>query len=81
MIMVVKRNSTWRKDINPAGIVLVTIDVLAWGVYAAVRALINRNEQLSESVSDPPGALFVDCCCDGTADFKLPGLQEENDSA
>jgi hypothetical protein len=32
MIMDVKRNSTLQKDTHPAGIVLVLIGVLAWGV-------------------------------------------------
>lgn len=46
-----------KKDDNAAGIILVIIGVIAWGVYVAVRALININERLIESVSNPVGII------------------------
>lgn len=44
-----------KKDNNSAGIILVIIGVIAWGIYVAVRALINLNERFIESVSNPVG--------------------------
>ena len=32
-----------KKDDNAAGIILVIIGAIAWGIYVAVRALININ--------------------------------------
>ena len=46
-----------KKDDNAAGIILVIIGVIAWGVYVAVRALININERFIESVSNPAGII------------------------
>jgi hypothetical protein len=46
-----------KKDNNAAGIILVIIGVIIWGVYVAVRALINLNERFIESVSNPVGIL------------------------
>lgn len=46
-----------KKDDNAAGIILVIPGVIAWGVYVAVRALINLNERFIESVSNPAGAI------------------------
>lgn len=46
-----------KKDNNAAGIILVIIGVIAWGVYVAVRALININERFIESVSNPAGII------------------------
>ncbi|ELT0033777.1 GIY-YIG nuclease family protein [Salmonella enterica] len=46
-----------KKDDNAAGIILVIIGIIAWGVYVAVRALINLNEQFIESVSNPAGII------------------------
>lgn len=46
-----------KKDDNAAGIILVIIGVIAWGIYVAVRALINLNEQFIESVSNPAGII------------------------
>jgi hypothetical protein len=46
-----------KKDKNAAGIILVIIGVIIWGVYVAVRALINLNERFIESVSNPVGIL------------------------
>lgn len=46
-----------KKDDNAAGIILVILGVIAWGVYVAVRALINLNEQFIESVSNPAGVI------------------------
>ncbi|WP_275257275.1 GIY-YIG nuclease family protein [Citrobacter koseri] len=46
-----------KKDDNAAGIILVIIGVIAWGVYVAVRALINLNERFIESVSNPAGII------------------------
>lgn len=46
-----------KKDNNAAGIVLVVIGVIIWGVYIAVRALINFNEQFIESMSNPAGVI------------------------
>lgn len=41
-----------KKDDNAVGIILVIIGVIVWGVYVAVRALINLNERFIESVSN-----------------------------
>jgi hypothetical protein len=46
-----------KKDNNAAGIILVIIGVIIWGVYVTVRALINLNERFIESVSNPVGIL------------------------
>lgn len=46
-----------KKDDNAAGIILVIIGVIAWGIYVAVRALINLNERFIESVSNPAGII------------------------
>lgn len=48
-----------KKDNNVAGIVLVIIGVIIWGVYIAVRALINLNEQFIESMSNPAGVIVL----------------------
>lgn len=48
-----------KKDDNAAGIILVIIGVIAWGVYVAVRALININERFIESVSNPAGIIAL----------------------
>ncbi|EGZ3914334.1 GIY-YIG nuclease family protein, partial [Salmonella enterica subsp. enterica serovar Java] len=37
--------------------ILVIIGIIAWGVYVAVRALINLNERFIESVSNPAGII------------------------
>ncbi|CZU84611.1 GIY-YIG nuclease family protein [Enterobacter cloacae] len=44
-----------KKDNNSAGIILFIIGVIAWGIYVAVRALINLNERFIESMSNPVG--------------------------
>ena len=46
-----------KKDDNAAGIILVIIGVIAWGVYVAVKTLINLNERFIESVSNPAGVI------------------------
>lgn len=46
-----------KKDDNAAGIILVIIGVIAWGIYVVVRALINLNERFIESVSNPAGII------------------------
>lgn len=46
-----------KKDNNATGIILVIIGVIIWGVYVAVRALINLNERFIESVSNPAGII------------------------
>ncbi|EMN1410647.1 GIY-YIG nuclease family protein [Enterobacter cloacae] len=46
-----------KKDDNAAGIILVIIGVVVWGIYVAVRALININERFIESVSNPVGII------------------------
>lgn len=48
-----------KKDDNAAGIILVILGVVAWGVYVAVRALINVNEQFINSVSTPEGVIAL----------------------
>ncbi|HGH4634875.1 GIY-YIG nuclease family protein [Enterobacter bugandensis] len=39
--------------------ILVIIGVIAWGIYVAVRALINLNERFIESVSNPAGIIAL----------------------
>lgn len=46
-----------KKDDNAAGIILVILGAIAWGVYVAVRALINLNEQFIEFVSNLAGVI------------------------
>lgn len=46
-----------KKDDNAAGIILIIIGVIAWGIYVAVRALINLNERFIETVSNPAGVI------------------------
>lgn len=46
-----------KKDDNAAGIILAVIGVIAWGIYVAVKALINLNEQFIEYVSNPAGVI------------------------
>lgn len=46
-----------KKDDNAAGIILVIIGVIAWGIYVTVKALINLNEQFIEYVSNPAGVI------------------------
>ena len=42
-----------KKDDNVAILILVIIGVMVWGVYVAVKALINLNERFIESVLNP----------------------------
>lgn len=51
-----------KKDDNAAGFVLILICVILWGIYVAVRALINLNERFIDAVSNPAGiiGLFFD---------------------
>ncbi len=42
-----------KKDDNAAGFVLILICVILWGIYVAVRALINLNERFIDAVSNP----------------------------
>ncbi len=51
------KHGTKKKDDNAAGIILVILGVIAWGVYVAARALINLNERFIESVSNPAGII------------------------
>ncbi|ULH11546.1 GIY-YIG nuclease family protein [Serratia marcescens] len=48
-----------KKDDNAAGIILVILGVVVWGVYVAVRALINVNERFIDSVSTPEGVIAL----------------------
>lgn len=51
-----------KKDDNATGFILVILGVIAWGVYVAVRALINLNERFIESVSNPAGVIGLFFC-------------------
>jgi uncharacterized membrane protein (DUF485 family) len=42
-----------KKDNNSVSIILIIIGIIIWGVYVAVRALINLNERFIESASNP----------------------------
>ncbi|EPS5101443.1 GIY-YIG nuclease family protein, partial [Escherichia coli] len=46
-----------KKDDNAAGFVLILICVILWGIYVAVRALINLNERFIDAVSNPAGII------------------------
>ncbi|MCW4821484.1 GIY-YIG nuclease family protein [Enterobacter chengduensis] len=48
-----------KKDNNAVSIILVILGVIAWGVYVAIRALINLNERFIESVSNPAGIIAL----------------------
>lgn len=52
-----------KKDDNAAGFVLILVCVILWGIYVAVRALINLNERFIDAVSNPAGiiGLFLVC--------------------
>lgn len=45
------------KDDNVAILILIIIGAMAWGIYVAVKALINLNERFIESVSNPAGVI------------------------
>jgi hypothetical protein len=47
------------KSDNTAGVILVILGVMGWGIYVAVRALINVNERFIDFVSDPVGIIGV----------------------
>lgn len=46
-----------KKDDNVATLILIIIGAMAWGIYVAVKALINLNERFIESVSNPAGVI------------------------
>ncbi|MGK3472350.1 GIY-YIG nuclease family protein, partial [Klebsiella pneumoniae] len=46
-----------KKDDNVAILILIIIGAMAWGIYVAVKALINLNERFIESVSNPAGVI------------------------
>ncbi|HCH38290.1 MAG TPA: chromosome partitioning protein ParA [Enterobacter sp.] len=46
-----------KKDNNSVSIILIIIGIIIWGVYVAVRALINLNERFIESASNPTGVI------------------------
>jgi hypothetical protein len=48
-----------KKGDNAAGVILVILGVIAWGIYVAVRALINVNERFIDSVSTPAGIIAL----------------------
>ncbi|MCU6243885.1 GIY-YIG nuclease family protein [Enterobacter asburiae] len=48
-----------KKDDNATGVILVILGAIAWGVYVAVRALINVNERFIDSVSTPEGIIAL----------------------
>lgn len=48
-----------KKDDNATGIILVILGAIIWGVYVAVKALINLNERFIESVSNPTGVISL----------------------
>lgn len=48
-----------KKDNNAAGIILIVIGVIIWGIYVAIRALINLNERFIDSVSNPAGIISL----------------------
>lgn len=50
---------TKKKDDNALGVILVILGVIAWGIYVAVRALINVNERFIDSVSTPAGIIAI----------------------
>lgn len=47
------------KSDNAAGVILVILGVIGWGIYVAVRALINVNERFIDFVSEPTGIIGV----------------------
>lgn len=48
-----------KKDDNTLGVMLIVLGVIAWGIYVAVRALINVNERFIDSVSTPAGIIAL----------------------
>ncbi|MDF9721852.1 GIY-YIG nuclease family protein [Serratia marcescens] len=47
------------KGDNAAGAILVILGIIGWGIYVAVKALINVNERFIDSVSTPEGIVGV----------------------
>lgn len=47
------------KGDSAAGVIFVILGVIGWGIYVAVRALINVNERFIDFVSDPVGIIGV----------------------
>lgn len=48
-----------KKSDKAAGGILIILGVIAWGIYVAVRALININERFIDSVSTPSGIIAL----------------------
>lgn len=48
-----------KKDDNAAGVILIILGVIAWGIYVAVKALINVNERFIDSASTPTGIIAL----------------------
>jgi DNA repair exonuclease SbcCD ATPase subunit len=48
-----------KKDDSTAGVILIILGVIAWGVYVAIKVLINVNEQLIDAASNPAGIACV----------------------
>lgn len=48
-----------KKDDKAAGAILVILGVIVWGIYVAVRALINVNEKFIDFVSTPVGIIAL----------------------
>ncbi len=48
-----------KKEDNAAGVILVILGVIAWGVYVAVRALVNLHERFVDVVSTPGGVVAI----------------------
>lgn len=51
------------KDDNVAILILIIIGAMAWGIYVAVKALINLNERFIESVSIRPESSVCSLVC------------------
>lgn len=48
-----------KKDDKAGGAILVILGVIVWGIYVAVRALINVNEKFIDFVSTPVGIIAL----------------------
>ncbi len=48
-----------KKDDGAGGVIVVILGAIAWGIYVAVRALVNINNQFIDAVSSPVGIIAV----------------------
>ncbi|HDS5593097.1 TPA: GIY-YIG nuclease family protein [Enterobacter hormaechei subsp. xiangfangensis] len=48
-----------KKNDSAGGVIIFILGAIAWGIYVAVKALINVNERFIDSVSNPAGVIVI----------------------